>query len=187
VLGWSGDTLPHFRIDEELAYSCNWVWWQDDVVAISDRPAEIHLDDRGRLHSHTGPSIRYRDGWSLYHSHGTAVPASWIEDRKTLTPTVALTSANAELRRAGCEILGWDSILRELGATVIDTDRDPQVGELVEVEIPEIGRERFLRVVCGTGRTFALPVPPTMTTALEANAWTYDIPTDLLQQKEHRT
>jgi len=30
-------------------------------------------------------------------------------------------------------------------------------------------------VTCGTGRTFALPVPPEMTTALAANAWTYGL------------
>ena len=66
----------------------------------------------------------------------------------------------------------------------IDKDDDPMVGELVEVTIPEIGKERFLRVVCGTGRKFALPVPPNMKTALEANAWTYNIPTNVLKQLE---
>ena len=104
-----------------------------------------------------------------------------------MTSKVALTTKNAEQRRAGCEILGWETILRELGAKVIDTDADPEIGQLVEVDIPEIGREKFLRVQCGTGRRFALPVPPTMTTALEANAWGYDIPAELMKQKEFRT
>jgi len=30
-------------------------------------------------------------------------------------------------------------------------------------------------VRCGTGRTFALPVPPDMKTAIQANAWTYGL------------
>ena len=34
-------------------------------------------------------------------------------------------------------------------------------------------RARFLRVRCATGRDFVLSVPVAMTTALEANAWTY--------------
>lgn len=36
-------------------------------------------------------------------------------------------------------------------------------------------------VKCGTGRTFALPVPPEMTRAIDANAWTFalDNPSDL--------
>ena len=60
-------------------------------------------------------------------------------------------------------------------AKTINKDHDPEVGELVEVEIPEIGKERFVRVRCGTGREFAIPVPPNMRTALEANAWTYGV------------
>jgi hypothetical protein len=123
----------------------------------------------------------------LYHSHGTSIPEKWIKKPETLTARLALGQSNAELRRAGCEILGWDLILSELGAHVIDTDSDPEIGQLVEVDIPDSGMERFLRVKCGTGRQFALPVPPTMKTALEANAWTYDIPGDLMQQKETRT
>jgi hypothetical protein len=100
---------------------------------------------------------------------------------------MALTWKNTEQRRAACEILGWETVLRELNATTIDADDDPEIGELVEVEIPDIGRERFLRVKCGTGRMFALPVPPDMKTALAANAWGYDIPVDLLKQKDFRT
>jgi hypothetical protein len=49
------------------------------------------------------------------------------------------------------------------------------VGELIEVDIPDSGKERFLFVQCGTGREFALCVPPTMKTALEANAATYGL------------
>jgi hypothetical protein len=65
--------------------------------------------------------------------------------------------------------------LNELQAKVIDRDADPEIGELLEVEIPEIGTERFLKVLCGTGREFALPVPPDMKTALQANAWTFGV------------
>jgi hypothetical protein len=43
------------------------------------------------------------------------------------------------------------------------------------VDIPDIGREHYLRVKCGTGRGFAIPVPPECKTALEANAWTYGL------------
>ncbi len=84
-----------------------------------------------------------------------------------------MTWQNIEQRRAACEILGWNAILSALDAKTIDRDGDPQIGELVEVSIPDIGRERFLRVRCGTGREFALPVPPDMKTALQANAWTF--------------
>lgn len=82
---------------------------------------------------------------------------------------------NMEQRRAACEMIGWDKILHELKAKTIDRDDDPEIGELVEVELPESGKERFLRVRCGTGRRFALCVPREMKTALEANAWTWNL------------
>jgi hypothetical protein len=72
--------------------------------------------------------------------------------------------------------VGWDKILRELKARVIDRDPNPQIGTLLEVVIPGVSwMERFLQVQCGTGRTFALPVPPNVQTAREANAWTYGL------------
>jgi hypothetical protein len=58
---------------------------------------------------------------------------------------------------------------------VIDEDEDAMIGTLLEVNIPDIGREKFLKVLCGTGRTFAIPVPPNMNTALQAQAWTWNM------------
>jgi len=175
VCGWDDPILERFSIDEDIIKSCGWTWWHQNVLAISDRPKEIHRDDQGRLHCETGPSIAYRDGWSLWHWHGVSVPSGWIENKSSLTAQIALTWENIEQRRAACEILGWNTVLKELDAKTIDRDEEPEVGELVEVTIPDIGRERFIRVRCGTGREFALPVPPTMKTALEANLWTYGI------------
>ena len=194
VIGWDAEHLEKFKvylekfkIDEDLILSCGWVWWHGAVCVISDRPEQINLDPEGNVHSLTGPSISYRDGWSLYHVHGTAIPAEWITVPGHLTAEMALTWENVEQRRAACVILGWDTILKSLDAKSLDVDSDPQIGELLEVTLPGSGKERFLRVTCATGRVFALPVPPTMTTALEANAWGYDIPVDLLKNKETRT
>ena len=106
----------------------------------------------------------------MYSWRGERIPDEWIESPETLTATVAITWDNVEQRRCACEILGWETVLRELGCQVIDTNPTPLVGQLVEVEIPGIGPEKFLRALCGTGRVFALPVPPTMETALQANA-----------------
>ena len=129
----------------------------------------------------------YPDGWGIYAVHGTRIPETWITDPKSLTPKIALTWPNVEQRRAACEILGWENILRELKAKTIDCDEDPMIGELVEVNIPDVGKEKFLRVVCGTGRKFALPMPPHVKTALEGNAWSYAVDTQVLKALEART
>jgi hypothetical protein len=187
VCGWENPALEKFTVAEDMVKSCGWTWWHQNVLAISDRPKKINRDAEKRLHCETGPSIEYRDGWSLWHWHGVSVPRGWIEDKASLTAKTALTWENIEQRRAACEILGWAKVLSELNATVIDTDPEPHVGQLLEVELPDIGRERFLSVTCGTGRHFALPVPSSMKTALEANCWTYGIDADRSMIPETRT
>jgi hypothetical protein len=183
VVGLSG--LEKIEPLLDLAKLCGWVSFYDTAVIIQDRPEIIRFDDRGLLHAENGPSVRYRDGFSVYSWHGVRIPGEWMT--KPPTATEALHWDNMEQRRAACEIVGWVNILRELNAKTIDKDDDPMVGELVRVDIPDIGEEQFLRVLCGTGREFALPVPPTMRTALEANAWSYDIPEDFIRNLEVRT
>jgi hypothetical protein len=112
-----------------------------------------------------------------------------------MDPLYALHARNAERRRAVAEIVGWARVLEHVSPRVIDRHDDPMVGELLEVVLPpaqdpETGWDgvlgpytrhpapvtaRFLRVRCGTGRTFALRVPVSMQTALQANAWTYSL------------
>jgi hypothetical protein len=78
----------------------------EEFCMVSDFPEMIRVDARNRPHCETGPSLRWRDGWSLYCWHGERIPAAWIEDRNSLTPAVALGQENLELRRAACEMLG---------------------------------------------------------------------------------
>lgn len=171
----------------DLANHCGWLNVYEDVVVFQDRPESIRFDEQKRLHCEDGPAILYRDGFGIYSWHGITVPSEWIMNKGELSPKTALTWDNIEQRRAACEIIGWAKVLRELNARVIDCDEDPMIGTLVEVNIPEIGKEKFLKVLCATGREFALPVPPTMETALEANAWTYDLDGDILRKLEIRT
>lgn len=157
----------------ELSKYSGWLNVYEDVVVFQQKPEYIKFDEDDRLHCETGPAIRYRDGFSVYAWHGTRIPGEWIENRENLDVTIALTWENVEQRRCACEIIGWAKVLEKLNAKIINEDEDPQVGVLLEVELPDVGKERFLRVLCGTGREFALPVPPNMETALQANAWTF--------------
>ena len=164
-------------------------WWApwDGMCFVSDRPRRVAFDADRRLHCETGKAVEYSDGWGTYAWHGTNVPGGWIDDRKSLEPKDALGWKNIEQRRAACEILGWSSILSALNAVTINKDNDPEIGELMEVEIPEIGRERFLRVRCGTRREFTIPVPPDMETALQAQAWMWGVDGKSFHPPEIRT
>jgi len=159
----------------------------EEFCIVSDFPEILKIDDQNLPHCEDGPSHRWRDGWSLYHWHGVAIPQEWIEDKASLTAQTALTWENIEQRRAACEIVGWERILHELDAVTIDTDEDAMIGELVEVTLPDVGREKFLRVTCGTGRRFAIPMPPHVMTALAGNAWSYGVDSQVLRALEVRT
>jgi hypothetical protein len=175
VMGWENEVLTTFALGETLCKTCGWVWWSDTVCVIIDRPEVIKMNDQNVLHCEDGPAIRYTDGWSVYSWNGTRIPADWIENRDNLDPTLALTWENIEQRRCAAEIIGWHIVLDKLDSVVVDEDGDPEIGTLLEVDLPDIGKERFLKVLCGTGRTFALPVPPEMKTALEAQSWSWGI------------
>lgn len=153
---------------------------------VSDFPDVLKVDDRNLPHAENGPSHRWSDGWAFYYWHGVRVPQNWIEDRASLTAAMALKQENAELRRAACEIIGWGNVLDQLKAKTINKDPDPEIGELVEVTL-EGHKERFLKVLCGTGRWFAIPMPPEIKTALEGNAWSYNVDPELLRKLEIRT
>jgi hypothetical protein len=174
-MGWKNEILERFEIDEALIESCGWTWWHENVLAISDRPIYISRDDQGRLHNETRQAIEYRDGWGFCSWHGVVVPSEWITDKKSLTAEKALKWENIEQRRAACEIIGWAKVLKELKAKVINKHESEQIGTLLEVDLPGSGKEKFLQVKCGTGRTFAIPVPKDMKTAHQANAWTYGL------------
>ncbi|WP_294129629.1 DUF6745 domain-containing protein [Sphingomonas sp.] len=122
VLGWQDPALERFEIDEALTKSCGWVWWHENVLAISDRPESLHRDDQGRLHNTSGPSIRYRDGWSLWHHRGVLVPQRVIEQPETLTVPQIESEQNTEVRRVMIERYGQARFLRDSGAEVVNRD-----------------------------------------------------------------
>jgi len=160
----------------ELCKSAGWAMLYADRCFISERHDTIHTDNAGVLHCADGPALSYSDGLSLYEWHGTAFPKDWTKTQPTAEQ--ALRWRNIEQRRIACEMIGWETILTELDCVSIDKDADPEIGELISVKLPSLREDTFLRVTCGTGRIFALPVPPTMRTARQANAWTWGLEPD---------
>jgi hypothetical protein len=114
------------------------------------------------------------------------VPREWVENKAALDPATALTWRNVEQRLAAAEIIGWARVLESLNPMVVDAD-DPEIGTLLRVDLPDAPGSQFLRVRCATGRTFCLPVPSEIKTALEGNSWTYDVPQVDIKQLEART
>jgi tellurite resistance protein len=174
ILGLQFPQYEQYAAWEQAAIHGGFRIVHDEFCIVSNFPEHIKVDAENRPHCETGASHRWRDGWELYHWHGVAIPKEWVTEKKP-TAQEAITWPNIEQRRAACELLGWKNILEQLQVVSIDKDDDEEIGELLEAYIPGSGTEQFLKVKCGTGREFCIPVPRDMRTALEANAWTYNL------------
>lgn len=160
----------------EFAKHSGWALLFDELIVLTHKPIQIKLNEQDVLHCEDDLAIKFRDGTGVAAWRGTRIPAEWIFNKTTITPKVLLHWENIEQRRAACEIIGWAETLKLLNSTIIDEDEDKSIGTLLEVEIPDIGTEKFLLVVDpNTNKFVGLPVPPEMKTALQANSWTYGI------------
>ena len=171
-----------------LARSAGWTWLHRGFVVISDRPATLHDEivtgRRRQLHNARGPSVTYRDGWSLHHWHGTLVPA-WVIDNPTVQQIAA--EKNTEIRRCAIESLGWPAYLQALNVQPISVEDDPgnPGHQLALYDVPDAdrlfgGHVRLLvmdnasRDRDGSRRTFGETVPGHLTSAVDAAAWQFD-------------
>lgn len=172
-------------------------------IAISDRPAELHLDARQRPHRLDGPAILYRDGWAIYAIHGIAVPREVIEQPSSITVRHIDEEKNVEVRRVLIERYGLDRYMKDSQAELLHRDatgllyRKQVTGDepitMVRVlnSTPEaegtLSRDEAL-VAFGEAaqaalrapadarfKEYMIRVPPDMTKAHEAVAWTFGL------------
>ncbi len=184
VLGLKLPAFENFAHWEAAAIHGGFRVMHAEFCMVSDFPEAIRVDSSGRPHCETGPSHRWRDGWSLYHWHGVRVPAHWIEDRESLDPGEVLREPNVERRAAGCQIIGWGRMAAELDRRIIDGDPDTDIGALVELTLPGVPEPgRFLQAVCPRNGSICEGVPRIsdidglpIETAVAAQAWRDGLP-----------
>lgn len=179
--------LEEVDFQETIAKNCGWYSLYEGVVFMQERPTKIKLDDNNLPHCEDGAFLEYSDGFGISAWHGTVVPNEWIADKSTITPEIMLNHSNVEQRRCACEIVGWVEALKLMNCVEINSHPNPSIGTLLEATIPNIGVERFLKVECGTGRIFALPVPPDIKTALQGQCWINQCSEDEILNLEVRT
>jgi len=162
-----------------------------EFCIISDFPEFIHVDAENLPHCETGPSHRWRDGWSLYHWHGVRVPGHWIEDRTHVDPVEILKTENAEERAAGVAIIGMERMLDKLQHEIVDSDPDPERGDLIRVQLPGLSEPGYyLRAICPrNGRIMEAVNNRELDemTVRGAQAWRLGIPASEFTYPERRT
>jgi hypothetical protein len=158
----------------------------ENICWVSERHNVLHRDDHCRLHSLTGPACAYPDGLAIYAIHGVRVPAFVVERPQEITVEKIDREDNAEVRRAmtdryrhGEQMSGPAAFIRDAGGRRLDYDE--KFGTLWRRELPDDEPVVLLEVVNatpekdGTRKRYWLRVPPNMTTAREAAAWTFGL------------
>jgi hypothetical protein len=119
----------------------------------------------------------WRDGSALWAIHGVRVPAWLVMDPGRLTIARIQSEQNAEVRRIMMERFGFDRYIADSGALPIHADA---CGTLYRCELD--GDEPLVMVrvknstpeVDGQSKFYTLRVPPDVTTARAAVAWSFN-------------
>jgi hypothetical protein len=164
----------------ELAKSAGWCLPYQNICWVSERHNILHRDERGRLHSTDSATLAYPDGWSIYAIHGVRVPEDVIMSPHALTAHRITEEKNTEVRRVMLDRFGTSRYLIEIGAKQIHAD---DYGTLYRAEISDDEPLVMVKVVNSTPESdntykdYWLRVPPTVKTARQAVAWTFEAET----------
>ena len=148
---------------------------------VSDRPRVLTTEPEtpdNRPHNTTGCFCQWSDGSALYAVHGVRMPYDVIEFPESLTPERITNEENAERKRIMVTLYGPDRYLQDSNAKRVQAD---DAGELYRIETGEDEEPiQFVKVINstpepdGSFKPYYLAVPPTITTALEGVAWTFE-------------
>lgn len=184
---WIGfyDAFRRFGIDVSplrglttITSHAGWWWPFRGLCVLTERPDRLSRDAEGRLHSADGMALRYRDQWGIYAWHGVRVNEALIMRPDTLTPHQILQERNAEVRRVMFARYGEERFMRDSGVLPIHSD---DCGDLYRVDVPDDEPLVMVRVLNSTAepdgarKPYWLRVPPDMTQARAAVAWTFGL------------
>lgn len=159
-----------------LAFQVDRLYPSTATAVAVQPPTTVALDAEGRPHAEDGPALEWPDGTQLYAWHGRLVPRELIDSAQPVTFSRVSSEQNQERRSVLIERYGLGRYLLDAGAVEIHCDA---CGKLYRLD--QAGGEPILavRVVNrtpepdGSFREFWLRVPPTVTTARQAVAWTF--------------
>jgi len=142
------------------------------------KPIEIFFDQNDRLHHPQKAAVEFINGTKFFFWHGMEVPEEIITHPKQQKIKAIEKERNVEIRRIMIERYGLEDFVRDAAARKIQED---QYGVLYRKEI--LGDEPMVIVkvtnstpeLDGASKNYFLRVPPSISTAREAVAWTFGI------------
>ena len=106
----------------QFAKNAGWMLPHEHVCWLAERPNVLRTDARSRLHSATGPALRYPDGWSFYAWKGIQVPARLIERPEEISIQAVDNEPDIRVRRCMIEIMTPERYVANGGAVRVAED-----------------------------------------------------------------
>ena len=151
-----------------LARNAGWALPHQNICWVSERHCILERDECGRIHRVGGPAIAYPDGWAIYAVHGVRIPEEWgNQPAADWQSAWLLSERNAERQRILLQVVGYQRVMQDLGATEIHAEHDMRLVRVArDVDVEPIV---LLTVTCpSTGQQYCLRVPPHVTRCEQA-------------------
>lgn len=152
----------------ELTKYVGWMWMTSDCIVITKKPVEINtyqgeltgVDIEGNpttfpspiLHNLNGPSIKYADGFSIYHLWGYHIPEqyAWVVTQSELDIKEVMRIENADIRSLALKKIGIDKAFDVVDKKIIHEKTYSKGGaySLFSVDFGGETPETYLRMVC---------------------------------------
>lgn len=154
-----------------LAINCGWILTYQDICLICDRPNQLRIDTRMRLHGVKQPAILFNDGISIYAYEGEVLPAKYSNIHPSAWRVEwILEEPNPTIRRILVEGIGYKRICRrmvrkelaKLGHSTlleIDLHNDDTPASLLKIKYVDTNKIDILRI------------PPQIDSIKEAIKW----------------
>lgn len=145
---------------------------------VCEHPTQLSLDNQANAHRENGPAMAFSDGWNIYSWHGRRVPSEIIEYPERITVRQIEKERNIEVRRIMIQRYGERKFFVDSGALEIHKD---SFGTLYRKEMD--GDEPLVMVKVmnstpewdGSHKGYFIRVPPEVTTAKAAVAWSFQL------------
>lgn len=172
--------LPEARLAEPLLRLTEATGgWRcfERVAVLCDRPVYIRLDGTGRLDSTDGPAVEYRDGFKVWAWHGVCIPERFATQLNQITLSDIETELNDEIRRVLIEKVGPERLVQLANMRIIHTDSRGELyrGTIRQKDFAVLKVLNSTPEPDGSHKSYFLHVPPWVTRASEAVAWTFGL------------
>lgn len=153
-----------------------WVCLTDEDAVISQPPLQTRCDAEGRPHCEDGPAIVSAEGYEVYALHGVCASRDAVMNPKRLRIQDIELEPSARTRALLIERYGLARYLRDSGAIVWQKD---DFGELLwkaqhsQAPLVAVRVRNRTPEPDGSLKEYVLRVPPDISTAKEAVAWTF--------------